>query len=326
LRLIVKSLAAGMEDEIAEFENRAALALGNCYAEPVSGSEARAWFSSDEVKPEEFALALLDGRIAGYAWAWIREGDSTLSFTGLKVDPLLPADYALGVARALLSWARLSLEEWQGARGVVSIQLGLFGGWLMELLKRLLPGLEEFRVSSILMRLEDPGVLSRGGVVEELNPAVDREDAAIVSRIYNDAFSRYEAFIAWSEDDVEEYYREKARRHPVIVLMARRGGEPAGFVEVYPYTSICGEKIGYVSLLAVAGRHQGRGIGTLLLAEGVRRLEKHGVRETILHALPEVARLYYKLGFRPVRWYVKSRIPIGYLPGNIPSMETLNAS
>ncbi len=313
-----------MEDEIAEFENRVALALGNCYAEPVGGSEVRVWFSSDEVKPEEFALALLDGRVAGYAWAWIREGDSTLSFTGLKVDPLLPADYAFGVARALLSWARLSLEGWQGARGAVSVQLGLFGGWVMGLLKRLLPGIEEFRVSSILMRLEDSGVLFRGGVVEELNPAVNREDAVIVSRIYNDAFSHYEAFIPWSGEDAQEYYREKTRKHPVIVLMARVDGEPAGFVEVYPYNSICGEKIGYVSLLAVARRHQGRGLGTLLLAEGVRRLEEHGVREAILHALPEVAQLYYKLGFRPVRCYVKSRIPIGYLPENTSSMEILN--
>ena len=51
LRLIVNSLAGGMEEEIAEFENRVALALGNCYADPVSGSEARVWFSSGEVKP-----------------------------------------------------------------------------------------------------------------------------------------------------------------------------------------------------------------------------------------------------------------------------------
>ena len=321
LRLIVKSLINGFGEKIAELENRIALVQGDCYAEPLDAEQVEGWFTGASVDPEEYALLVINGRLAGYAWAWSEE-DGFLSFASIRVDPLLPRDLYEATARILLSWARLSLEEWQEARGPVEVRLGSLAGQKMEILHNILPGIEEYRVSSILMRLEEPRIQPAGRyALEELDPAANPEHASLIAEIYNDAFRDYEGFLTWTPSEAHEYYKRKAKKYPVKVLLAKIGGEPAGFIEVYPYTSVCGKRIGYVSLLAVARRYQGRGLGTLLLAHALNVLQQQKVSEIILFAVPKVAGLYYKLGFRPLRLYVKSRIPLYHLPKSIPSIE-----
>ncbi len=316
MRLIVKNMGRGFEGEIARLENTLGSQHGGCYSEPVSLEDVRGWLSSQDLEPEELALALVDGRLAGYAWAWVSDKEE-LSFTSIRLDPSMPQDTINGAARLLLSWARLSLEEWQGVRGVVDVRLGPLAGFTHSILARHLPGLESYRETGVLMRLESPRPrrAPEGARIVEVDPVRDRDALESIVNIYNDAFSIYPDFMNWNIEDAANYFRRMYKRHRMIVLQALEGSEPVGFVEAYEYSSTCGRVIGYLSLLAVSRRFQGRGVGSMLLSSALEKLRAGGVGEIVLVAVPEAVRLYMRLGFRPLRVYVKSRVPLYVLPG-----------
>ncbi len=327
LRLQVLTRAEGLEARIAEVENAFLEHTGECLDMPVEEWRVRSWLEEGSTDPEEMAIALEDNVLAGYAWAWTRDGDESLSWVGMRVNPLTPPATSLETVRLLLSWARHSLEAWQGARGSVTVKLGLLGGYTMSLAQRLVAGLEAYKPSGLLMEARTPiGTQGRPGVVvREARPWSSEEDLEAIVSIYNDAFSVYEGHHAWRLERARRYFQRAWERLGTRILLALVDGAPRGFVEAYTYESICHTRVGYVALLAVARDNQGRGLGSMLLSKAVDMLLSEGVERVILHAVPEASGLYIRRGFKARRIYVEARVPLSALPTSLYTMQAPGA-
>lgn len=324
MRLVAWTLGHGFEEAIAQVENIIMEHTGECLGRPVDPARVRAWLEHGDAGPEEMALALEGRHLAGYSWAWVNvdEGPASLAWIMLRVNPLLDPDSQARAARLLLAWARHSLEQWQEARGVARVRLGLLGGYTYRLVGDLVGGVEAYRVSGVLMEAWRPVEATRPGLdIREARPWESSEDLNTVVHLYNDAFSVYESYRRWRVEDARSYFNRVRRELRPLVLVAEDGEEPAGFVEAYTYESICGSRVGYIALLAVARGKQGRGIGSTLLSMAARWLQGQGVDRVVLDAVPEALGLYIRRGFRPVRIYVESSMPIYTLPQGVYTME-----
>ncbi|MCE4602837.1 MAG: GNAT family N-acetyltransferase [Desulfurococcales archaeon] len=327
MKLLVWTRGEGLEAEIARVENSFLHHTGECLDMQIDVETVRSWLEEGDTDPEEMAIALEDNVVAGYAWAWKRRENPSISWVMMRINPLIPTSTMLEAAKLLLSWARHSLEAWQEARGATKLRLGLLGGYTMALAQRLVRGLEHYKPSGLLMEARGPVVVEEppGIVVREAYPWSSDEDLEAIVSIYNDAFSVYEGHHDWDTTRARGYFRRlKARLEPKV-LLALVDGVPQGFVDLYIYESICGVRVGYIALLAVARDSQGRGVGSTLLARAVNVLLSEGVESVVLHAIPEVAGLYVRRGFRARRIYVEARVPLSILPTSIYTMQSPSA-
>lgn len=93
--------------------------------------------------------------------------------------------------------------------------------------------------------------------------------------------------------------RLRSERHEIVV--ATRGRDIAGFYNIERPEE---EGVGWISIIAVARAHQGRGIGRALTVRAAKRLFALGAREAGLSTDEDNARairLYVSLGFRQDR-------------------------
>ncbi|MCE4613840.1 MAG: GNAT family N-acetyltransferase [Desulfurococcales archaeon] len=322
-RLIVDYNGRGLEGEIARLHNSLARAYGReCLSEPLDPSLVRYWFDDPEYEPEMFAAVETDsGGLAGYSWVWVNvdEGPAPLSWVNVSLDPGLPWSEMRKVAYILLSWARHSLESWQEARGVVELRLGPMGNPIQKVVYSVAGcGREGEKVGGYLMLSPEGGVeagVPPGYVISEARPDRSKDDARRLVEVFNDAFSIYEDYWPWRLERAVEYYRELFKRREAIVLLARdRAGRPAGFIEAYIHPTLCGDKAGYISLVAVKREHQGRGLGSSLLSKAEKWLKSRGASSTYLYAIPRSSTLYLKLGYKIIETSIKTRIPTYCLP------------
>ena len=281
--------------------------------------ELRSWYYSMEpdYDPRETAvLKTSKGRVVGYADAWARE-DYQPGYARVIVDPSLPEPLYTRAYRALLRWAGETLAYYERSIGPATIHAGREYSRSHTTLRALLGGTLTEAVSAVLMEyrgsLENP---LPPGLVEEVlleNPSmrVVRELAETV----NDAFSIYPDHYPWSLERAWRYYttrfNESKGEFFVIAARSRDTGEIAGFSEIEYYKASVGGRIGYVSLLAVKRRYQGRGLGKYLLSRASTILRRLGVEKLVLDSVPEARRVYEKLGFSPVFRWVKVRVPLG---------------
>ena len=107
-----------------------------------------------------------------------------------------------------------------------------------------------------------------------------------------------------------EFYIYLYRAYPDLFLVADVDGEVVGYImcraeyrfsHIYPGLLV---RMGHVVSIAVLPDYRGRGLGTALMVEGMRRMRKRGLREVYLEVRVSnsvAIHLYRKLGFVVVR-------------------------
>ena len=102
-----------------------------------------------------------------------------------------------------------------------------------------------------------------------------------------------EEFLGYAE--VSEFTRRLQREHVILVAIAGvdEDAQIVGMIEIREQR--------HISLLFVAGAYQGRGIATELLARAIQlcRRVNPGLRALTVHASPNAAPIYRRLGFAP---------------------------
>jgi GNAT superfamily N-acetyltransferase len=121
------------------------------------------------------------------------------------------------------------------------------------------------------------------------------EDAEALAALVNEAYRPVEGFLYdGPRTDADEVRARLARG--CFLLHPDADGSPLGCV----YVEAGGER-GYLGMLAVAPRGQGRGLGKALVEAGESWLRSQGVGELeleIVSARPELLAFYQRLGFR----------------------------
>ncbi len=265
---------------------------------PLNREEVEAWFLSELFDPRSFAVVELGSRVLGFAWAYRAKG---LCMVSLDIDPTIPRHVAVEGVRYLLSWAGLHLGN--TCRSDVVVAAGLEHGYRHGLLKLVLDAPTALKFGGTLMvfagRVEDPR-LPRGYRVREGG----LEDSESVSRVFNEAFSRYCWFYPWTPRDVRTYLE---RSRPRLFVAESSDGEIAGFAMTKVRKSFAGLKIGYLDVVAVRPKHQRRGLGKALVFLCLNALLNEGVDLVAVDSASGVEPLYARLGFLGYRRYVRLR-------------------
>ncbi len=324
----------GLGAQVAELVNSLYMVDGLAdYYASVSGSEVDTlWFSDPRYEAMEAAGVATSGRrLLGFGWAW-STSERGQGYLRLFVEPRLSRSEALMVASQLLGWARWVLIYWEEAVGVVELRLGPHYGYMHRLLGELLGQdlLLEDNGYLMVYTSQNPPEPPRPHIefrLREANPHHDRSDLRSLVEVFNNAFSVYPDFMEWSLEAAANYYKTlymSKTKKPFVLLAYTSIGEAIGFVEAYLHKSLSGHTVGYVSLLAVKQRYQHKGLGTLLLAKAVEELLNMSAKLVYLDAMPGPHQLYEKLGFQIVKTYVKARLPLDALPGDLEAIHELH--
>ena len=125
------------------------------------------------------------------------------------------------------------------------------------------------------------------------------EDAAEVARLFNESEEGWPGGLTGGVPYTPERVLEEFRRTNTIAhLVAELDGRIVGYLRLDRHW--LGPDATYIALLNVHPEYRGRGIGTRLLKEAIRRSIELGVDRVDLHTWPGNARairLYKKLGF-----------------------------
>jgi mycothiol synthase len=261
-------------------------------------------------KPEtDCFLAHKNGRLVGYADFFFRhgiDGGDNVFYTWGIVHPRWRR---LGVGRRLMealrrrAEARLDeIEEGRvymqaSGRDVEAGRLALFEGL----------GMERVRYFVNMVRPIDNGLpaveVPAGYRLRTFDPARD------VETVWKMDVEAFQDHWGWSGFPLEEFrhWIEKPHFRPELWLLAEEeaSGRPAGIClnEIDPdWIAQTGRQEGYVNTLAVLRDHRQQGLGTALLAQGLRTLRRAGMESAHLSSdaenLTGALRIYERLGFR----------------------------
>ncbi len=270
-------------------------------------------------EPKRFGMVIYEGpegkSVVAASWVTPSELGKPHAITPY-INPYLPKWLVKDVLEALLSWCRYVLER-EGILGIAKIYVDLEGGYLHRLVKEYLSvgGIEG--TSATIMKLggvHGEAKVPSGYLIREANEG----DYRGIAEVHNKAFSKYEAFVAWSEDDVRRFY-EYFRRHfkfKVLVAEELSSGKVVGFCDGGVFKALDGELSADVTTVAVDPEHQGKGLGRALVLKMVNELMKLGSKpeRTYLISIHDLEPFYASLGFRVYKRLMYILTPIQYLP------------
>ncbi len=304
----------GGDDEV---DNGIALLYNRCRSASIawamsikSVDDVRDMFRSAWFNPKEFALATLNDRIVGCAWAFI-ERNCRIS---LCIDPYQPPWVTEEATRMLLAWARHSFEK-RGARGIVTISSWNQFGYMYRLLRRILSGiLIEDYVATLMVYV---GLQSKPTIPEGYTIKCGSiNDLPRIVEIFNKAFSIYDWFHPWELEDARRYFE---RYKPILYIALSRDGEIVGYADAMIFKAIDGQDTGVVATVAVDPSHQRRGLGNALVATIVKELENKGIKRIYLDGVKGLETLYAKLGFKEYRKWIRFTTTLPSLPQSLPT-------
>lgn len=119
--------------------------------------------------------------------------------------------------------------------------------------------------------------------------------------VYRAAFRERPGFPNWSPRQWITWVAEDDEFYPDLSLLVSDGGRPVAFI-------VCG--VGFVIQMGVLPEWRGRGIGTAVLVEALKRFKEIGENQVLLDVNvnnPAAARLYAHIGFEVIgrrAWYV----------------------
>jgi GNAT superfamily N-acetyltransferase len=117
-------------------------------------------------------------------------------------------------------------------------------------------------------------------------------DADAIAALVNDAYSVESFFVGGNRVSAADVFALIRSNH---CLVAASGGDVAACIEV----SVSGRS-GYFGMLAVAPRHQGRGLGRRMIAAAETRARNAGctlMRITVVNLRTELFPFYERLGY-----------------------------
>ncbi len=232
-----------LDQEIARVYNMCMSIRGFIAERQVSPEEIRRlWFEYSTFNPEEFAIALGNGRVYGLMFAI---AGSVIGRIWLCIDPYLPKYYLLEAISSLLSWARhrLSRERVCVVRIGCGYEYSMFHCLLREVVGL---GIE----ATIVTLMEYSGESREASVSQDI---VVREgtldDIPGVVEVWNSAFRRYSWFEEWSLEDALRWY---SNRKPMLYVAVDRGtNKVIGYVDAELRRGFDGNTYGYIYTLAV---------------------------------------------------------------------------
>jgi mycothiol synthase len=243
-------------------------------------------------------LALMDGRVVGFAHVWAFTPDEMRAFARVAPDAR-----GQGLGSSLLRFCEDRAAEIARDTGARFMTLTHWAG--DEAAQALLKGrgyvpIRYFLSMAIDLRADrTPDVaLPRGVDVRGVDLARDR---APLHAAYTDAFADHWGFVPQSADDwwTEHLDGELDGFDPGLWLVASAGGEAIGF-------SLCriveseGSRRGRVGLLGVRRSWRGRGLGLALLRRSFDAFRARGLEGAVLDVdadnVTAAIRLYTKAG------------------------------
>lgn len=98
------------------------------------------------------------------------------------------------------------------------------------------------------------------------------------------------------------FLRERLENDESVVLLAEIGGEPVGFIQLYPsFSSVALKKVWILNDLYTAKEARRQGVGTALLEHARAFAAETGARGLVLETTPDnepAHRLYEELGWK----------------------------
>ncbi|NPA96000.1 MAG: GNAT family N-acetyltransferase [Crenarchaeota archaeon] len=283
-----------VNEEIARLVNRYRRAVNPALYGEEDPSRVSEWFDEDSLA----CLAYLGSQLVGIAF--LREA-AMYTHLWLAVDPSYEPSY---VASEVVEWgAREKVRR--GFRKPLRVSAGYESSHVARAVRDALCSYA-VRYDTTLMRLTraPPSIERPEGYSFRIASPSDAEQ---LSRVYNDAFSRY----PWFRPSNPSRFEEGLRREGSLCLVAERGGEVAAFCLSRVYRALDGELSGYVALLAVSSSHRGRGLGRYLLKLSVEEMVSRGVdiRRVFLDSVEGLEGYYRAMGFVDVDRYVTFLLP-----------------
>jgi mycothiol synthase len=283
-------------EELAELANRETQELFGEREE--SADSVRLWLTDPDLDPATDArLALLDGRVVGYAD--INDRPEPKYWADLRV-PLSEGDE---VREALVDW--LERRFTQRAAGNEGALLRFFAWSLDEPVKRLLEHRGHRLIRhSYRMRIDFAGELPEPEWPEGITLRTPTDaDAQVVYETHQESFEdswehHRDPFEEW-----EHWLRGSDAFDPTLWFLAEDRGEPAGVALCKPHDAE--EGFGWVSVLGVRRPWRRRGLGRALLLHAFHEFRRRGFSGVGLgvdaSSLTGAVRLYENAGMRVAR-------------------------
>lgn len=150
----------------------------------------------------------------------------------------------------------------------------------------------------------------------ELEPCEDT--IQLVTRLDNEAFAEHFNFRPVTLEETRHHYKvAKERNEWLFTLLAKKEGEPVGFLlggSDPAEIKHRGRKVGWLYILGILKPFRNQGIGKALLIAGLEMLKAHGMTEAELNVDTDnttgALRLYERLGFTVTRRYFTYEKPL----------------
>jgi L-amino acid N-acyltransferase YncA len=131
-------------------------------------------------------------------------------------------------------------------------------------------------------------------------------DLPAITRIYNQGIEDKTTFETElrTVDERRAWLTARSERHPVLVAV--QGGEVRGWASLNAFNPRAAYRFVADLSIYIERAHRGRGLGSVLMAELIRRARVLGYHKLVLTTFPHLTgavRLYEKCGFRHVGDY-----------------------
>jgi mycothiol synthase len=248
--------------------------------------------------PENFRIALQDGRVSGWVALWCPQGALDRVYFHVEASPR-----EAGMYRRLLDWGEGRAAEIGSSRSI-RLQATVEGNddaFAEEVRRRSYELVRHFFDMEIDLDEEPPEPRWPEGIsVRTFRPGDERA----IYDVDLEAFEDHWDPVDIGFDEWREHFLESSDFDPELWFLAEEREELAGF-------SLCsGERrpdTGYVNVLAVRRPWRNRGLGTALLLHSFREFRRRGRAKADLNVdgdnLTGALRLYERAGMHVVRRY-----------------------
>ncbi len=252
----------------------------------IDAEEIRSWLRNGEFEPGWLSVLEEDGCVVGYGDVW-PQGDV------LDFDVVAPGRW-----EALFEWA----EQEARSRGIRRVRTQVPHGHALAEIARA-RGYRAWR-HSLTMEIEldgPPAYEAPGGF--DLGSYRD-DDMEALRAALNESFAEDPFWHEVSPAGFREFFLGGRGFDPLLWLLARDGGELAGFALSYSVHGTDTE-LGWVGTLGVRPAWRCRGLGTALLQSAFAVLYERGLRRVGLGVdadnVTGALRLYQRAGMHEVR-------------------------
>ncbi len=263
----------------------------------------RIWYEATWFKPDEHFLLFLQDKLVGYGYAWVVNNALRINTC---IDPTIPNPFKEDLLREAINES-ITRKANEYKYPIITIHSGREYSELHLLIRKIANPIREiytFQLMKLNIEELEKYVKKKRPPSIKLIESNGIEHADIITKIFNDAFSIYDWFMEWNVEDTSRWYEQQKL---TVFIAYSETGKPIGYSDISIRKNYYGETIGYVETLAVKKEYQRKGYGTALLYQAVRKLLEKGIEKIYLDAVYDIAKYYYKRGFKPLCRYIRAQ-------------------